>query len=260
MRSIAWIALALSGLSAPALAQVGVYDAEPSTTTLGAAARRGEGVRISGHARSLLIPETYTVRSGDTLWDVTGRFYGNPWEWPRVWSYNPEITNPHWIYPLDQLRLLAPGTERAVTEPVSGPRIVRSRQREAPGTVFLRQQGYLDPEALAQAGVIVGSPEDHMMLAPYDSLAVEFAEGARGRRERHAGPHLRHGAHRLVRSGAAHGARDDHRGARSDRARLPRRADAAAVRSRPAEAGRSRSRDDGGGDVEAARALGRPTD
>ncbi len=179
MRRAVLFSIVLALVSAPALAQIGVYDEEepPPRTEAG---RRGQGVRISEHARSLLIPDTYTVRSGDTLWDVTGRYYGNPWEWPRVWSYNPEITNPHWIYPLDQLRLLAPGAEAAVTEPVSGPRIARSRQREAPGTVFLRQQGYLDPEALAQAGVIVGSPEDHMMLAPYDSVYVEFEEGVRG--------------------------------------------------------------------------------
>src|SRR5690606_11495260 len=183
MRSIAWIALALSGLSAPALAQVGVYDAEPSTTTLGAAARRGEGVRISGHARSLLIPETYTVRRGDTLWDVTGRYYGNPWEWPRVWSYNPEITNPHWIYPLDQLRLLpSSGVVRGSggDGAPDGIRVAAPARGLEGGTVYLRQEGYLDEEALDQAGVVVGSPDDHMLLAPYDQVYVEFDEDFRG--------------------------------------------------------------------------------
>jgi hypothetical protein len=107
---ILFIALALAGAS-PASAQLGVYDEEP-------APRQGGGVRISGHAREQLIPERYVVRSGDTLWDVTGRFYGNPWEWPRVWSYNPEITNPHWIYPLDQLRLRPPGSAQPVAQPV----------------------------------------------------------------------------------------------------------------------------------------------
>ncbi len=97
---ILFIALALAGAS-PASAQMGVYDDEPAPSS------NRPGVRISGQARSQLIPERYVVRRGDTLWDVTGRFYGNPWEWPRVWSYNPEITNPHWIYPLDQIPPLA---------------------------------------------------------------------------------------------------------------------------------------------------------
>ncbi|HEY8431696.1 MAG TPA: LysM peptidoglycan-binding domain-containing protein, partial [Sandaracinaceae bacterium] len=122
----------------------------------------------------------YTVRPGDTLWDVTGRFYGNPWEWPRVWSYNPEITNPHWIYPLDTLRLLAPGGEPVVEE-APGVRVARVGSRSLPGSVFLRQEGYLDREALAQSGVIAGSPEDHMLLAPYDDVYVEFQEGAQPR-------------------------------------------------------------------------------
>src|SRR5690606_8286467 len=79
------------------------------------------------------------------------------------------------------LRLLAPGTETAAAaDTTAGPRIVRSRRREPEGTVFLRQQGYLDPEALAQAGVITGSPEDHMMLAPDDGVHLELDENVRG--------------------------------------------------------------------------------
>jgi hypothetical protein len=55
-------------------------------------------------------PDTYTIRPGDTLWDLSGRFLNNPWYWPKIWSYNPEITNPHWIYPGNLLRFY-PSTE-----------------------------------------------------------------------------------------------------------------------------------------------------
>jgi hypothetical protein len=66
-------------------------------------------------------PDTYTVRPGDTLWDLSGRFLNNPWYWPKVWSYNPEITNPHWIDPGQILRFF-PSAEEAPTrvEPVEG--------------------------------------------------------------------------------------------------------------------------------------------
>jgi hypothetical protein len=158
-----------------ASAQMGVEDPQPQS--LDRAERQGVGVRIGGGYRHRLVPETYTVRRGDTLWDVTGRYYGNPWEWPRVWSYNPEITNPHWIYPLDTLRLLAPG---GAIEDGGEPRTIRPSRGTRSGTVFLRQEGYLDEEALGQAGVIVGSPEDHMLLAPYDHVYVEFEEGVQG--------------------------------------------------------------------------------
>src|SRR5512133_1801136 len=66
-------------------------------------------------------PDTYTVRPGDTLWDLSGRFLNNPWYWPKVWSFNPEITNPHWIDPGQLLRFY-PSAEEVPTrvEPVAG--------------------------------------------------------------------------------------------------------------------------------------------
>jgi nucleoid-associated protein YgaU len=64
-------------------------------------------------------PDTYTVKPGDTLWDLSGRFLNNPWYWPKIWSYNPEIANPHWIYPGNLLKFF-PSAEEAPTrvEPV----------------------------------------------------------------------------------------------------------------------------------------------
>lgn len=145
------------------------------------ASRTGRGVRL-GQISAREIPPTYGVRRGDTLWDITGHFYGNPWEWPRVWSYNPEITNPHWIYPDQTVRLLPDGTPTTVTAPSQGARIVVRRGVES-GTVFLREQGWLDEEALETAGVIVGSPDDHMMLAPFDQAYVRFDRLPEGQTE-----------------------------------------------------------------------------
>lgn len=48
-------------------------------------------------------PNQYTVVSGDTLWDISGKFLNHPWQWPELWRHNPQIENPNLIYPGDTL-------------------------------------------------------------------------------------------------------------------------------------------------------------
>lgn len=69
-------------------------------------------------------PQTYVVQSGDTLWDISAKFLLSPWLWPKLWQANPQIENPHLIYPGDELRLVW------VNDPVTGvatPSLVKDR-------------------------------------------------------------------------------------------------------------------------------------
>lgn len=51
-------------------------------------------------------PEVYVVKKGDTLWDISNMYLDKPWQWPELWRTNIHITNPHLIYPGDELRLV----------------------------------------------------------------------------------------------------------------------------------------------------------
>jgi LysM repeat protein len=69
-------------------------------------------------------PEEYTIQKGDTLWDLSQKFLNNPWYWPKIWSQNPGIENPHWIYPGNKLHIV-PGE--------GGPQAPAQVQEEQPG-------------------------------------------------------------------------------------------------------------------------------
>lgn len=51
-------------------------------------------------------PNEYVVKKGDTLWDISSTFLSEPWYWPEIWHMNPEVENPHLIFPGDVLRLV----------------------------------------------------------------------------------------------------------------------------------------------------------
>jgi hypothetical protein len=71
-------------------------------------------------------PESYVVQRGDTLWDIASMFLRDPWLWPEIWQINPQVENPHLIFPGDILSLAYTGDGRPVIQVERGPQVAGS--------------------------------------------------------------------------------------------------------------------------------------
>lgn len=140
-------------------------------------------------------PQQYQVRSGDTLWDISSRFLRDPWFWPELWQANPEIQNPHLIYPGDTLRLVYfDGRPGLSVERGGGERTLKFRPGD---TVKLTPQARITPldtvipaipldhvrgflvenrvlglDELDEAPYVVAGDEEHIIMGGGDYLYV----------------------------------------------------------------------------------------
>jgi hypothetical protein len=70
-------------------------------------------------------PESYVVQQGDTLWDIASMFLRDPWYWPEIWQINPQVENPHLIFPGDILSLAYLDDGRPVVQLERGPQVAQ---------------------------------------------------------------------------------------------------------------------------------------
>lgn len=156
-------------------------------------------------------PNVYYVKKGDTLWDISGRFLQHPWQWPELWQDNPEIDNPHLIYPGDEIRLswvdgeprlslnhgdvkrseLSDGTIKL------SPRIRELDEKDAiPAIPMSAIQGYLKEglvvtrKQIKQAPYVVGGQDNRVVFGMGDTVY------ARDPLNRFADLHKRYGFYR----------------------------------------------------------------
>ncbi|WP_333796857.1 LysM peptidoglycan-binding domain-containing protein [Rheinheimera sp.] len=104
-------------------------------------------------------PKNYTVKEGDTLWDISGMYLSKPWLWPQLWKLNPQVDNPNLIYPGDVLSLSFDADGNPVLEVNEDSKVVKiSPDTSAP---------VAEPEVTASEDTTAMSrPEGYKKLSP----------------------------------------------------------------------------------------------
>jgi hypothetical protein len=125
----------------------------------------------------------YTVQKGDTLWDLSTRFFDSPWVWPELWQENQQIPNPHWIYPGERIRLFQQSGKDHFTlklpEPEATPVAVQ-KDLEAAETeerpyfeyTLIDRVGFIRKEPLQPIGAIFKVEDDKKMISSNDLVYV----------------------------------------------------------------------------------------
>lgn len=137
-------------------------------------------------------PKRYVVQAGDTLWDIAGYFLRDPWRWPDIWDANPEIDNPHLIFPGDVLYLSFVDGQPRLSRNRShdGPRDIKLSPRERRETLtrpiptipidaiqqFLVRPRVMSRQELDAAPRVVAFVEEHIAGGAGDPIYVSALE------------------------------------------------------------------------------------
>ena len=171
-------------VAAPRPVSTDTAPAEPEmTATEAAVAKYPEGAPAEPAApaidRSVVnpaAPMSYTVKRGDTLWDISSMFLRDPWLWPEIWQVNPQVENPHLIYPGDVLSLTfgADGRPAISLSRGGGARLdPRLRSTELDGAIatipysaiaaFLERPSLLTKDQIREAPRVLAFRDKHMI-------------------------------------------------------------------------------------------------
>jgi LysM repeat protein len=168
---------------------VGDVPDEAGTTTV---------MSDAGSALKPTAPKSYVVRRGDTLWGIANTFLRDPWLWPEIWYINPDIHNPHRIYPGDSVRLALRGDGRTSLQIVRGgggsaarlEPMLRSVPLEGPiATIpysqiaaFLSRPGVLTGDEVKAAPYVLALRDNHQIAGSGYDLYVKKLDGETGAR------------------------------------------------------------------------------
>lgn len=118
-------------------------------------------------------PDYHIVQKGDTLWDICTYYFGDPYLWPQIWSLNEQVTNAHWIFPGDRVRLTEPYTVR----PSEGTGLSLSETEAPPSdndTYVLNRFAYIDDEEYQKSMTVSGGAQAKVMMSKADTAYVKY--------------------------------------------------------------------------------------
>jgi hypothetical protein len=126
--------------------------------------------------------ELYTVKKGDTLWDISEMFWDDPFKWPELWELNPFIMNPHLIYPDETLnmtlRIRKPQTPRVETETIIQAKNEDVTTPKPPKLLYSRDDAhgaFVSQDMIRETGVILDAEEGQVLMGERDKVYVKFS-------------------------------------------------------------------------------------
>ncbi|MFV8755353.1 LysM peptidoglycan-binding domain-containing protein [Nannocystaceae bacterium ST9] len=124
------------------------------------------------------IPDYHVVQDGDTLSGICEYYYGDLYLWPKVWAFNPHITNPHWIFPGDRIRLTDPYDSG--DDGPEGPGLAYAETYDprdgGEQTFLLERYAFIDEEELAKSMKIIGGADAKVMMSTLDTAYIGYDE------------------------------------------------------------------------------------
>jgi hypothetical protein len=122
------------------------------------------------------MPDYHVVQEGDTLSGICAYYYGDMYLWPKIWSYNPHITNAHWIFPGDRIRLTDPYESVAGGDQRDGLGFADSYdpRSDQPQSYLLERYAFIDEEEMGKSMEIVGGAEAGIMMGTLDTAYIGF--------------------------------------------------------------------------------------
>lgn len=134
-------------------------------------------------------PTVYVIQKGDTLWGLSEQFFKDPYFWPNLWSRNQKVTNPHFIFPGQRLKVYpdrieveevkgektAPAAEAPKAAPVATSKPI---EEAAPEKTFLvsGSEGFLQENGYQPAGFIIATQQNRQMVGEDDIVYTDIGQ------------------------------------------------------------------------------------